>query len=87
MKLEQILNNEELTKEEIAFLLNLKDKNDQQKLFDRADEIRSIYCGDEVHLRGIIEFSNYCEQNCIYCGLRKDNDKLTRYRMTPEEII
>jgi len=87
MNLNAILHKEELTKGEIIFLLNLTDKNDQQKLFDRADEVRSIYCGDEVHLRGIIEFSNYCEQNCLYCGLRKDNDKLTRYRMTPEEII
>ncbi len=87
MKLEQILHKEELTKEEIIFLLNLTDNNDQQKLFDRADEIRSIYCGNEVHLRGIIEFSNYCEQNCLYCGLRKSNSKLSRYRMTPEEII
>lgn len=87
MNLYEILHKEELTKGEIIFLLNLADKNDQQKLFDRADEVRSIYCGDEVHLRGIIEFSNYCEQNCLYCGLRDDNYKLTRYRMTPEEII
>ncbi|MCX6173398.1 MAG: [FeFe] hydrogenase H-cluster radical SAM maturase HydE [Ignavibacteriales bacterium] len=87
MNLCEILHKEELTKEEIIFLLNLNDKNDQQKLFDRADEVRSIYCGDEVHLRGIIEFSNYCEQNCLYCGLREDNNQLTRYRMTPEEII
>ncbi|MBI5730752.1 MAG: [FeFe] hydrogenase H-cluster radical SAM maturase HydE [Ignavibacteriales bacterium] len=87
MNLYEILHKKELTKEEIIFLLNLTDKSDQQKLFDRADEVRSIYCGDEVHLRGIIEFSNYCEQNCLYCGLREDNYKLTRYRMTPEEII
>ncbi len=87
MNLNEILNKEELTKEEIIFLLNLKDQNDQQKLFDKADEVRSIFCGNEVHLKGIIEFSNYCEQNCLYCSLREDNDILTRYRMTPEEII
>jgi len=87
MNLCEILHKEELTKEEIIFLLNLNDKNDQQKLFDSADEVRSIYCGDEVHLRGIIEFSNYCKQNCLYCGLREDNYRLKRYRMAPEEII
>ena len=87
MNLYEILHKEELTKGEIIFLLNLKGKNDQQELFDRANEVRSIYCGDEVHLRGIIEFSNYCEQDCIYCGLRKSNYILSRYRMTPEEII
>lgn len=43
--------------------------------------------GDVVHLRAIIEFSNYCRRNCAYCGLNCENEKLTRYRMQPEEII
>lgn len=87
MNLNELLHRDDLTKEEIIFLLSVSDKNDQQKLFDRADEVRSQFCGNEVHLRGIIELSNYCDQNCIYCGLREDNYKLTRYRMTPEEVI
>lgn len=57
------------------------------QLFQQADSIRKKYCGDDVHLRGIIEFSNYCEKNCFYCGLRRDNKKLTRYRMLPDEIL
>ena len=57
MKLEEILNKEELNKSEIVFLLSLKE--DIDKLYLRADEVRKKYCGDEVHLRGIIEFSNY----------------------------
>lgn len=85
--LNEILHKGELSKEEIVTLLSLDDKNDQQKLFDRANELRLLYCGEEVHLRGIIEISNICEQNCVYCGLRSDNKKLERYRMTPEEII
>ncbi len=85
--LDDILNKEDLSKEEIITLLSLDNKNDQQKLFDRANELRLLYCGEEVHLRGIIEISNICEQNCVYCGLRADNKKLERYRMTPEEII
>jgi len=87
MNLDQILNKNTLTKEEIVLLLNLTDQNDQQKLFDRADEVRAFYCGDEIHLRGIIEFSNHCDQNCIYCGLRAGNSNLSRYRMNSEEII
>ena len=43
--------------------------------------------GNDVHLRGIIEFSNYCVKNCLYCGLRRDNNTLERYRMTLEEIM
>lgn len=56
-------------------------------LFKIADEIRRFYCGDKVHLRGIIEFSNYCKGECLYCGINKRNNSLLRYRMKPDEII
>lgn len=73
----------ELTKSEIVSLLN----NDSEELFTAADRVRKKYVGDEVHLRGLIEFSNYCKQNCLYCGFRRDNKKATRYRLTEEQII
>ncbi len=56
-------------------------------LFREADRVRQEVCGDEVHLRGILEFSNHCRKNCLYCGLRRDNRSLPRYRMLPEEIV
>lgn len=56
-------------------------------LFQAADRVRSKYVGNEVHLRGLIEFSNYCKQNCFYCGLRRDNKNVKRYRLTEEQII
>ncbi|MEW6660975.1 MAG: [FeFe] hydrogenase H-cluster radical SAM maturase HydE [Bacillota bacterium] len=59
----------------------------KRQLFSLADETRAKYMGNQVHLRGIIEFSNYCVQNCLYCGLRKSNRKLFRYRMLPEEVL
>ncbi len=59
----------------------------QRELTFRADGIRRRYCGDEVHIRGIIAFSNYCCRSCLYCGLRKENKKIFRYRMKPEEIV
>ncbi|MCI2425520.1 [FeFe] hydrogenase H-cluster radical SAM maturase HydE [Candidatus Acetothermia bacterium] len=62
-------------------------KVEENELALWADEVRSRYCGDEVHLRGVIEFSNYCIRDCLYCGLRRSNKKLTRYRMTTEEIV
>lgn len=86
-ELENILNQDNFTRDEIIFLLNLQKDEDIQRLYSKADEIRKIYCGDEVHLRGVIEFSNFCDENCMYCGLREDNFSLSRYRMTPEEII
>lgn len=75
-----------LNKEEIIELLQLKGA-DLNKLYTTADRIRAEYHGNEVHLRGLIEFSNYCIQNCHYCGLRKDNRQLTRYRLEAEQII
>jgi biotin synthase len=45
------------------------------------------YIGSKVHLRAIIEFSNYCKQNCLYCGLRRDNSYITRYPIEPHVII
>lgn len=87
MKLDQILNKKDLSKEEIIYLLELSDFRNTRGLFDKADEVRKAYCGDEVHLRGIIEFSNYCEQDCLYCGLRHSNSEIERYRMTADEII
>lgn len=56
-------------------------------LFRTADEVRRRYYGDEVYLRGLIEFTNYCKNNCYYCGIRRGNTALTRYRLTREEIL
>ena len=74
-----------LSESEIVEIL----KNDtvNELLFDTADKVRKQYVGDEVHLRGLIEFSNICRCNCFYCGLRKDNTAVQRYRMTLEEIL
>lgn len=74
-----------LQKEEIIELL--KDEKNQQDLFKKADELRRQFVGDEVHLRGLIEFSNICRNNCLYCGLRRANTKLKRYHMSEQEII
>ena len=52
----------------------------------RTGSVRMVV-GDEVHLRGIVEFSNFCAQNCLYCGLRRDNHALVRYRMSLAEIV
>lgn len=57
------------------------------QLFAAADRVRNNNVGSEIYLRGIIEFSNVCERNCLYCGLRKGNGKAKRYRMTEKEIL
>lgn len=65
----------------------LKDDTQNEQLFKLADETRKKYCGDEVHLRGLIEFSNICRCFCKYCGLRSENKGLSRYRIEPDDII
>lgn len=85
--IEEILDKKELDKDDITSLLLMDDRNEILSLYEKADEVRKQYCGDEVHLRGIIEFSNYCEQDCLYCGLRKSNKSLIRYRMSKHEIL
>ncbi|ABA88876.1 [FeFe]-hydrogenase maturation radical SAM domain iron-sulfur cluster-binding oxidoreductase HydE [Syntrophotalea carbinolica DSM 2380] len=56
-------------------------------LRDRADQIRQQYVGDAVHLRGLVELSNICSRNCLYCGIRRDNQAITRYRLTADEVL
>jgi biotin synthase len=73
-----------LDDDEILYLLETKNN---KRLFEQADKTRKKYVGDEVHLRALIEFSNYCRNNCMYCGLRRDNSQVTRYRIEPNNII
>ncbi|MDR2716710.1 MAG: [FeFe] hydrogenase H-cluster radical SAM maturase HydE [Treponema sp.] len=59
----------------------------EQKLFETADSVRRSYYGTDVYIRGLIEFTNYCKNNCYYCGIRRDNQKVERYRLGKEEIL
>lgn len=77
---------EVLSREELAILLGVTGE-EQQALFDAADRVRAARMGDGVHLRGIIEFSNICRVDCHYCGIRRSNKAIERYRMAPEVII
>ena len=71
------------SKEEIIKILSSNDDS----ILKKADEIRKQYVGDSIHLRGLIEFSNYCNRTCYYCGLRYENKNIERYRLSPEDII
>ncbi len=75
----------EFTKQELVDILRDDSQNDW--LFSLADKVRQENTGDEIHLRGLIEFSNYCKNTCKYCGLRAENSKIDRYRMSADDII
>lgn len=67
-------------------LLKVEDEKEFQPVFEYSEQVCESVYGRDVYVRGILEFSNYCRKNCLYCGLRRENQKLTRYRMTPDEI-
>lgn len=82
--LSRALHEENLSKPEIITLLSLQDP---APLFAAADQVRRKFVGDEVYLRALIEFSNYCKNDCLYCGIRRSNIKAQRYRLSPQQII
>lgn len=72
-----------LTKSEIIDILS----SNRKSLFEYADKIKKENKGNLIHLRALLEFTNVCRCNCLYCGLRVDNKEVTRYRLTDDEII
>lgn len=85
--LEKALLGDALDPEEIIRLLSARDREEKEELFKAADEVRKACVGDEIYLRGIIEFSSFCRRNCHYCGLRAQNADIHRYRISDDEIL
>ena len=77
----------ELSKDELVYLLGHMDVETRGELFRFARLRREEAYGNKVYMRGLIEFSSYCRQNCLYCGLRAGNRDAERYRLSPEEIL
>jgi len=82
---EQLEKNRNLSDEEFKILLET-DFYDKE-LFERADKVRRSIYGDKVYIRGLIEISNYCKNNCYYCGIRCGNKNVSRYRLDKEDIL
>lgn len=87
MELEKIIKQESYTKEEIIFLLGLSDSKDVKSLLLKSKEVKENFFGEDVLIRGVIKFSNYCTRLCMYCGLREDNLASRRYRLSTDEIL
>ena len=78
------MTNDTLDRSSIIELLTVTPADE---LYRQADEVRREGVGDDVHLRGLIEFSNICRNDCLYCGIRRGNRQVQRYRMTEEELV
>lgn len=79
------MKNFDFTDNEILDILGT-DKYDNV-LFKKADAVRREIYGNEVYIRGLIEFTNYCKNNCFYCGIRSGNKSAQRYRLSHDEIL
>lgn len=85
--LEKVYQTNDLTKEEIIDLLESMTPEDRETLYSYALKTKQAYYGNKVYLRGLIEFSNICRQDCLYCGIRASNAQVKRYRLTLGEIL
>jgi len=84
--IDKILNKDTLSKADIITLLKAN-KEDAVKLFEKALEVKTKTVGNNVYFRGLVEFSNICEKDCFYCGIRKSNTNFEKYNLTDTEII
>ena len=75
------------TREELEFLLENLNDDSKKYLIEKSNLTRMKVYGDKVYLRGLIEFTNYCVRNCMYCGIRASNKNAERYRLTIDEIL
>ena len=77
----------DLTRDEIITILENRNSEIQSELAKRASETAQEHYGNKVYVRGLIEFTNYCRNDCYYCGIRCGNKNAERYRLSKEEIV
>lgn len=85
--IERLERERDLTNAEFAVLLDQSSGADRDFLFERARAVRDAHYGRKVYIRGLIELTNYCKNDCLYCGIRKSNASCDRYRLTKEQIL
>lgn len=83
--IETLRTQRDLSDEELTALITRE--SDDKDLFAAADAVRREHYGTDVFLRGLIEFTNVCQNDCYYCGIRKSNAQAQRYRLTQEQIL
>ncbi len=76
-----------ITRRQVARLLKEYGAGDQEYLAQKAREVREAWYGKDVYIRGLIEFTSYCRNDCYYCGLRHSNEKAERYRLSERDIL
>lgn len=85
--IEKLERDHTLSEEEFAALIDGRTDEIANTLFEKAAALRHRYYSNDVYIRGLIEFTNYCKNDCYYCGIRRSNTKAQRYRLSKEEIL
>ncbi|MCL2105763.1 MAG: [FeFe] hydrogenase H-cluster radical SAM maturase HydE [Oscillospiraceae bacterium] len=86
-RIHHLFQSHSLPRSELRLLLESRSEADAALLFQKARETRERVYGKAVWLRGLIEISNHCKNDCLYCGLRRSNEKIERYRLCQDEIL
>ncbi len=76
-----------LSYDELHWLIEHRNEELADYLFEKARQVRILHYGHDVYMRGLIEFTNYCRNDCYYCGIRKSNCNADRYRLTKDQIL
>ena len=85
--IEKLKKEKKLSFREYEFLIANRTKEAAEMLREQAVSVRQTVYGNQVFIRGLIEISNICKNNCLYCGIRKENGAVIRYRLREEEIL
>ncbi|QNU67415.1 [FeFe] hydrogenase H-cluster radical SAM maturase HydE [Ruminiclostridium herbifermentans] len=85
--IDKLYNTQNLDREEFLNLLNNFDTNISEYLFSKSREVALKHFGNSIYTRGLIEFTNYCKNNCYYCGIRSSNKNTERYRLSIDEVL
>lgn len=85
--IDQLKETQKTDRSTLKSLILLTDQEERDYLYSTARQVREQYYGKKVFVRGLIEFTNYCRNDCYYCGIRKSNAQASRYRLSKDEII
>lgn len=85
--IDQLEGNNILLKDELLELLSFRNDDTMAYLQKKAEKVRQSIYSNDVYMRGLIEFTNYCKNDCFYCGIRRSNKNAERYRLSKEEIL
>lgn len=85
--IEKLRENQILPKEQLLSLVKCQDKDTLEYLRENAEQVRQQHYGKDIYMRGLIEISSYCKNDCYYCGLRRSNKNADRYRLKKEQIL